>query len=97
MQILAQAVKLIGLVFPSLDPGADQPGAHGGDGAERVDVNGEDGANADCVRNTGAEGSRTPSGTELPSGELLPPAATPSAGAGSAPGALPPPPPAPLR
>jgi len=53
---------------------------------------------SDCVRNTGAEGSRTPSGTELPSGELLPPAATPSAGAGSAPGgALPPPPPAPLR
>jgi hypothetical protein len=53
MQILAQAVKRLGLVFPGPEPFADQPGAYGGDGAERVEVNGEDGAGADRVRDTG--------------------------------------------
>jgi hypothetical protein len=45
---------------------------------------------SDCVRNTGAEGSRTPTSTGLPPG-TLPPS---SAGAS---GSLPPPPPAPQR
>lgn len=52
---------------------------------------------SDCVRNTGAEGSRTPTGSELPSGTVLPPGTTPSSATGSAPGVLPPPPPAPSR
>jgi len=57
-----------------------------------------DQAISDCVRNTGAEGSRTPSGNELPSGMIVSPGATPSYSAGTAPAGLPlPPPPAPQR
>ncbi|HTW72708.1 MAG TPA: hypothetical protein VME47_22710 [Acetobacteraceae bacterium] len=47
---------------------------------------------SDCVRNTGAEGNRTPSGTELPSGIIVSPGAPPPSGGGTTPGALPLPP-----
>ncbi|HUN39962.1 MAG TPA: hypothetical protein VMU81_06715 [Acetobacteraceae bacterium] len=51
---------------------------------------------SDCVRNTGAEGSRTPSGTELPSGTIVSPRAPAPSDAGTSPGTLPlPPPPVP--